>query len=286
MTPTWYELLGVEPDASTDEIRAAWKAAITDLDPGDRRFRTLNEAAEVLLDPDRRAAYDETLVPDVTEAEVRGGPAPSVEAGDGSARRAITDLRSEKAKARADAKKERLRVREQEKADAPEPSTSRRTIPAWLLAGLAFLTVLAMAAAGYLLAQPSDDEIATATKEAQSAAERATPLVLSYDFRHLDDDQKAVQPLLTSHYRKEYDKVLAAIKENADRIKPVVTAEVTASGIVRASADRVVVLVLVERHVANAQGSEPLYQDQVRVTLERDGDDWLVDKMDTQPLPS
>ena len=30
-----------------------WKAAIADLDPTDRRFRTLNQAAEVLLDPDR-----------------------------------------------------------------------------------------------------------------------------------------------------------------------------------------------------------------------------------------
>ena len=61
MTPTWYDLLGVEPDASSDEIRAAWKTAIADLDPGDRRFRALNEAAEVLLDPDRRATTTPTL---------------------------------------------------------------------------------------------------------------------------------------------------------------------------------------------------------------------------------
>ncbi len=61
MTPTWYDLLGVEPDASEDEIRAAWKSAIADLEPTDRRFKTLNEAAEVLLDEDRRAAYDATL---------------------------------------------------------------------------------------------------------------------------------------------------------------------------------------------------------------------------------
>ena len=102
----------------------------------------------------------------------------------------------------------------------------------------------------------------------------------------LDEDQKSVQPLLTSSYRKEYDKLLAAIKENADRVKPIVSADVTASGIVRATADRVVVLVLVQRNVANAQGSEPVYQDQVRVTMERDGDDWLVDKMETQHSPS
>ena len=74
MTPTWYDLLGVEPDASEDEIRAAWKAAIADLDPGDRRFRTLNEAAEVLLDPDRRAAYDATLEPERATDERTGQP--------------------------------------------------------------------------------------------------------------------------------------------------------------------------------------------------------------------
>ena len=30
--PTWYDLLDVEPTASTDEIRAAWKAAVADLE--------------------------------------------------------------------------------------------------------------------------------------------------------------------------------------------------------------------------------------------------------------
>ena len=60
-TPSWYDLLGVEPDASADEIRAAWKAAIADLDPSDRRFRTLNQAAEMLLDPRRSGPSTTTL---------------------------------------------------------------------------------------------------------------------------------------------------------------------------------------------------------------------------------
>ena len=64
MTPTWYDLLGVEPDASAEEIRTAWKSGIADLDPGDRRFRSLNEAAEVLLDPARRSTYDASLDPE------------------------------------------------------------------------------------------------------------------------------------------------------------------------------------------------------------------------------
>ena len=79
MTPTWYDLLGVEPDASEDEIRAAWKAAIADLDPTDRRFRTLNEAAEVLLDGERRAAYDASLEPEADEPSPRGTATPEAE---------------------------------------------------------------------------------------------------------------------------------------------------------------------------------------------------------------
>ena len=56
--PTWYDLLDVSRDASTDEIREAWKTQIADLEPGDRRFDALNRAAKVLLDPAARTAYD------------------------------------------------------------------------------------------------------------------------------------------------------------------------------------------------------------------------------------
>jgi Mce-associated membrane protein len=68
-TPSWYDVLGVAPDAPADEIRAAWRLAIADLDPTDRRFGPLNRAAEVLLDPERRAAYDAELNPPVPEPE-------------------------------------------------------------------------------------------------------------------------------------------------------------------------------------------------------------------------
>jgi Mce-associated membrane protein len=57
-----YDLLDVAPDASAEQVRAAWKRAIADLEPGDRRFRAYNQAAELLLDPDRRAAYDASVV--------------------------------------------------------------------------------------------------------------------------------------------------------------------------------------------------------------------------------
>lgn len=62
-SPSWYDLLGVAPSATAEEIRVAWRAEIADLDPTDRRFTVLNQAAGVLLDPDARAAYDASLAP-------------------------------------------------------------------------------------------------------------------------------------------------------------------------------------------------------------------------------
>ena len=60
-----YDVLDVDPSATADEIRTAWRAAVADLDPTDRRFRAYNQAAEVLLDPERRAAYDAAAEQDV-----------------------------------------------------------------------------------------------------------------------------------------------------------------------------------------------------------------------------
>jgi Mce-associated membrane protein len=61
-TPSWYDMLGIEPVAPTEGVHAAWTAAISGLGPSDPRFELLNQAAEVLLDRDRRAAYDAQML--------------------------------------------------------------------------------------------------------------------------------------------------------------------------------------------------------------------------------
>src|SRR3954462_14037242 len=67
--PTWYDVLGVSRDADSDAVRAAWRAATDKFEPGSGsgQFRMFNEAAEVLLDPARRAAYDASLDADRPE---------------------------------------------------------------------------------------------------------------------------------------------------------------------------------------------------------------------------
>ena len=63
----YYEVLGVDKNATEDDIKRAYrrkaKECHPDLHPDDKeaeaRFKELNEANEVLSDPDKRARYDQ-----------------------------------------------------------------------------------------------------------------------------------------------------------------------------------------------------------------------------------
>ncbi len=62
----YYKVLGVEKNTGTDEIKKAYRKLARkyhpDVNPGDKnaedRFKEINEAYEVLTDPDKRAKYD------------------------------------------------------------------------------------------------------------------------------------------------------------------------------------------------------------------------------------
>jgi len=71
---TWYDVLGVLPDAAPEDIREAWQAREALLQPGmlagappdvlsaaDRARRALEEAWRILADPAVRESYDEEI---------------------------------------------------------------------------------------------------------------------------------------------------------------------------------------------------------------------------------
>ena len=261
--PTWYDLLDVPRDASAEEVRAAWRTQIADLEPGDRRFDALNRAARVLLDPPARETYDAGLAAEPTD---EASPEPvQIE-----------------------------REAERDEPDEPdEPAEPKETaaagatpgVPTWLLAGLGILAAgLLVATAWMWTSGDSGDD--SAARDAQVAAERAVVPVLSYDYEHLEADQEAAQALMTGKYREEYDKLFAVLEENAPQTQTKVTASVIASGIVRATDDRVQVLVFVDRPTTNKLNAEPVvYKDQVTVSMQRVDGDWLVDDLITSPTP-
>ncbi|MQW74559.1 hypothetical protein GHK92_01605 [Nocardioides sp. dk4132] len=253
-TPSWYDLLDVDPTASTAEVRAAWKAAVADLDPTDRRFRAYNQAAEVLLDPDRREAYDAVRVAELAEQEpdtadpAAPAPAPAPE------------------------------------ADAPQaPAT--RIVPTWLLAGVGVLAALAVAIAAWLaFVVPADSEVEDATRAARAAAETAVVPILSYDAADLEASRAAATSYLTSGYRAEYEKFFEGVMEkNAPRTGTVVETSVVRSGVVRSGEDRVEVFVLLDQATTNARRKQPsTIKYWVTVTMERTDEEWLVAGLKTR----
>lgn len=82
----YYEILGLNKNASADEIKAAYKKLVKqyhpDLHPGDataaEKFKEVNEANEVLSDPERKQAYDFEL-----NMRAGGGPRPGGPGGPG-----------------------------------------------------------------------------------------------------------------------------------------------------------------------------------------------------------
>jgi Mce-associated membrane protein len=263
----FYDLLDVAPDATEAEIRAAWKSAIADLDPTDRRFRVYNQAAEVLLDPVQRRELDARLA---AEAEAR------VDAGTGAGAASAGSTSAEAGVVRA----------RKPRTGGPGSTATPPRVPTWALAALAAATAVTVGVCAWLwFAVPSDASVEESTRAAQSAAERAVVPILSYDAQHLDEDQRAAQAYMTSRYRKDYDKVFGVIKENAPDTRTVVKTEVLGSGIVRSGTDRVQVLLFLDRPTTNKQTTEPLvYKDQATVTMERVEGEWLVDDIKSSPV--
>ena len=261
MNANWYDVLDVDPTATADEIRAAWRGAVADLDPTDRRFRVYNQAAEVLLDPARRSAYDAELgaeqaaeqvaqqddVPEADDPAELAEPDPSVELVETPASRSLW------------------------------------LVPGWAVVSLAGLVAASLVIVGVLLSKPSDAAVEDDTQAAQSAAERAIVPLLSYDAQHLDQSAAAAQPYLTTNEKEQYDKLFAVIRQNAPRTGTVVQAKYLASGIVRSGTDRVDVLVFVNQVTRNKQHPKVpvVYKNQVTVTMAKVGGHWLVDDLTT-----
>jgi Mce-associated membrane protein len=280
MTVDLYDVLDVDRDASDADIRSAWKAAIADLDPSDRRFRAYNQAAEVLLDPGKRAAYDAELGADTPPAEpvgTRTGP---------DQEPAPPPTRTAPASVLAGLKGRLARPKQEKTAGRAGPPV--RHVPVWLLGLLFTLTIAFASTAAWILYQtPSDDSIERALRTAEGTAQTAAPIIFSYDHTRLEEDRERATAYMTPDYRQKYEDLFASvIEQNAPRLKTTVEAEFLSSGVIRTAGgdqadDRVQVLVVFDQLTTNQQVTEPRRSPAYAVlTMERVDDDWLVDDVE------
>ncbi len=110
-------------------------------------------------------------------------------------------------------------------------------------------------------------------------AEEAIDSVLSYDYRHLDDDVARAAPYFTDDYAAEYRSLIEELGPQAESAKLVVKGSSIATGIIRSGDDRAEILVFVNQESTRAgTENEPLKM-WVTLTMVSDGDGWLIDKM-------
>jgi Mce-associated membrane protein len=299
--PTWYDILGVAPDATPDEIKAAWRAATDKFEPGSgtSQFRLFNEAADVLLNPESRAAYDAGLAPDVEQTPDVEPPALEIEtpedepAADGEpAPEPTADIEpavDEPASA----------TPTEQRALAPRAILERLgTAPLWAVGVLGVLAAAAVVMTVVLIVgtdTPVGDvegitdrvAVADAGPDASAAAERALKAVLSYDYRHMEADRDRAAQFLAPAYRKDYLKTFNGLLEEgpdgspgpAVKTKTVVTADVLDAGVVDAERDRVRVVAFVNQSSVKGSAEPTIFQNRVVATMVRDGDTWLIENI-------
>ncbi|MFE2581119.1 hypothetical protein [Streptomyces sp. NPDC059378] len=183
---------------------------------------------------------------------------------------------------------ESLESFEEKPEDGAPPRKAGRSVLTAVLGVVLVAALVAAAVLGWQYRQGRQAE--QARGEALAAARKAAPVVLSYDYRHLDRDFSRARALLTGHFRDQYGKTTkAVVAPTATKYHGVVKATVAtpadggapAVSVVSATPDRAVVLLFVNQLTQSTQVPAPrLDLNRVRMTLTRTSDGWKVSGVD------
>ena len=175
-------------------------------------------------------------------------------------------------------------------AEQPRPAAERSrpgrrpARPGGLVLVVAAALVVALVATAALLVVRArgDERVEQARSAAMAAGERHAVTLLSYDHRHLDRDFARAEAVLTGSFADDYAQTTEkVVRPTAEQVKAVVTAEVVSSSVVRASEDRVVLLLFVDQTTTSTRLEGPKVDlNRVRMTLTRTGGEWLVSAVD------
>jgi Mce-associated membrane protein len=298
MSISLYDLLDVDDAADAAEIRAAWKKAIADLDPTDRRFRAYNDAAGVLLDPEKRAAYDADLAVARAEDEtVDTEPVTAAAAAPEAAPRATEVPVAEQPPVEPSPVPPPA-----EPSPAGPPSAGPPTWSLFVAAGVAVvvlvLTVVVLTWPGSLGGDsPAAQKDQAAQAEdagaaAEDAAAEAVPVVLSYDYRTIDADFAKAAAYLTDDFAAQRDDLFdqkgdgdQTLRQQVVAEKVVVTAQLAATpALTRVSPDgtRATVVVYVDQDSQKGRAAPRTLRMWATLSMVKDGNKWLIDDICTE----
>lgn len=121
-----------------------------------------------------------------------------------------------------------------------------------------------------------------AREQALAAAKVHAPEILSYDYRHLDQDFAKAEAALTGKFRGEYARTTSTVvKPVALRSKAVVAADAVAASVIWARPDQAQVLLFVNQQTTSTKIKGPRVDlNRVRMTLRRTDGGWLVSNIE------
>lgn len=320
MSISLYDLLDVEEDATQEQIRVAWKVAIADLDPTDRRFRAFNDAARVLLDADKRREYDAKLAAERAEVEdeisadaessVPAASLPDGSSADGSSPDGSSpneSLPNEGSRAeRSDVSSDQPGDDDRSEVPAPVAVGGAAAVgpPTWSLVVAGVAAVVSLSVAIVVLSWPGSlggtspaDRVDRAERAeragmtAVDSAAAAVPAVLSYDYRTLDADFAEAEEFLTEEFAAKRSELFdqqadsgLTLREQVVADEVVVTARVAGTGLTRVSEDggRASVVVFVDQDSQKGEDSPRSLRMWATLSMVADGEDWLVDDICTE----
>ncbi|GAA4713242.1 hypothetical protein [Phytohabitans rumicis] len=147
-----------------------------------------------------------------------------------------------------------------------------------LIPVLAVAAALAAGAAGAgWYAHHRADQRETAVRQSLAAANPAAKAIFSYDYRTFDTSVANGRLFVTGSFADEYAQTTAALKATATKEQAVVLAEVSATGVVSASGDRVELLLYLNQYRRNINtAGEKVDQNRVVLTMVPVNGEWRV----------
>ncbi|MGA8112924.1 MAG: hypothetical protein WCA46_04590, partial [Actinocatenispora sp.] len=167
------------------------------------------------------------------------------------------------------------------RAEAERRDRRRLTVLRATATGLLTLTLLVVAGTIWLWRVSGDGDAANAARTgAAAAAQAAAPAILSYDYRSYDASVARGKQYTGGAFAKQYAASTHDLKASATKEKAVVRATVSATGVVSATPDTVVLLLYVNQYRQNSNiDGQKVDQNRVVMTMSRSGDSWKVTKV-------